>query len=163
MTSRSRLLPFRQLLGLTLALCALMLVTAAGADEPAGPTTDGEGKAAASHTVVNGVTITWNQQESRFQAPNAEQAAKLGEAFQEAIAAKLTKERGLFAAPEKAIEIVTLPDGIEGARLPLTLLSTSIVRTTPDGHFAGSCIDSPAEYHEALAAPTSVPATWEVK
>ncbi len=83
---------------------------------------------------ASGVTISWDLENEKFHAPSAAQAARLAAAFAP-------------PEPEEKIEIETLPDGSEKARVPLYLMSASAVRVN-EGEIAGYCsqpgVESPA-------------------
>ena len=131
MASRSRRVHPR-LLAILLILVAPAAVLADGdGTEPSQPPPAAETAPDLTYA-LGGVTISWDLGNKRFQAPTAEQAARIAAAF---------------AAPaaEEKIEVEKLPDGTEKARIPAHLLSASIVRVVPDGELVGFCAEPGVE------------------
>ena len=133
------------------ALGALVVLAAAPA------TAADEAPAAAT----NGVVIHWNSANQQFEAPSAEQAARLWAELQSRLSGEVASKAGLASGP---VSTETLPNGMTRARLPLDLLNLSVVHVAADGSFAESCTqDSPAKVDLAAGAETTDASGWEVR
>ncbi len=87
---------------------------------------------------LSGVTISWDLENEKFHAPTAAQAARISAAF-------------ASPSPAEKIEIETLPDGTEKARVPVYLFSASAVRVGSEGELAGYCAEPGAEISSPAA------------
>jgi len=101
----------------------------------------------ANPVAAHGLTVSWNKGAGRFEAPSPERMAKISEAFAR-----------MFAAPEgqeKKLEVRTLANGMKMAKLPLSLLSASVVRVDDSGRPSGQvCVDG-ARVGSALQSDAS--------
>ena len=110
---------------------------------------------------TNGVVIHWNSASQQFEAPSAEQTARLWAELQSRLSGEVASKAGLASGP---VSTEKLPNGMTRARLPLDLLNLSVVRVGADGSFAESCTqESPAEVDLAAGAETTDSSSWEVR
>lgn len=129
------------------ALAVLAAVPATAADE-------------APAVSTNGVVINWNPVSRQYEAPTAEQAARLFAELQRRLAGEVATRIGLASGP---VSLETLPNGMTRARLPLDMLNLSVIHVEADGSFAESCTqDSPASVDLAAGSHTTeASGRWE--
>ena len=137
-----------------LAVACLGILAALGAS-PAAAATD-----EAPAVATNGVVIHWNADSRRFEAPSAEQAARLWAELQRRLSGEVATKAGLASGPTS---VERLPNGMIRARLPFNLLNLSIIRVGTDGSFAESCTqDAPASVDLSAGTRTdAAPVQWE--
>lgn len=123
---------------------------AAGGEPPTQAAEETGAEASPKRTFhVDGAVVTWDRAERRFKAPNAEQQARLAAELRRV----MESGEGIFAAGSEEIELKSFTGGLRGMRLPLHLMSASVVRFDGQGHVSGqTCTDA--------AAATELVRTW---
>ncbi len=109
-------------------------------------------------TPSNGVVIRWNLANQQFEAPSAEQSARLYAELQRRLAGDVSAKAGFASGP---MSVETLPNGMVRARLPFDLLNLSIVRVGTDGSFAESCTQGSPEGVDLTTAAKTTATRWE--
>jgi len=111
---------------------------------------------------TNGVVIHWNNASQQFEAPSAEQAARLFAELQRRLSGEVATRAGLASGPAS---VEKMPNGMLRARLPFNLLNLSIVHVGADGSMAESCTqDAPAGVDLAAGSNTTETSNgWEVR
>lgn len=108
---------------------------------------------------AKGVVINWNSAQAKFEAPTAEQSARLFAEFQRRLQGGLATRAGLATGP---VSTETMPNGMTRAQLPFSLLNLSVIHVAADGSFAESCTqESPAEVDLSAGSQASTFERWE--
>lgn len=106
-------------------------------------------EAVARLSELSGVTIAWNAETGKFEAPSSEQMAEIGKGF-----LGMAEGPGDLAGDADEVEVKTLANGMKMANLPFRLMSASVVRVDEDGNLVSEhCVDG-ADVPKALSLET---------
>jgi hypothetical protein len=84
---------------------------------------------------MNGMTIAWDSEAKAFGGLTAEQTKLMAEHFNKLVEAKFA---GTLMPREDAVVVEEMESGLRRARLPVSQLTASVVRTDENGNFVVS-------------------------